>query len=199
MANLPLVLERLANRTLARSGQVLGVDSLAAGLRRIRIGSAGLRSLSFEPGLKIKLSVGQGAYRSYTLATLDPEQGAADLWIATCSGGPGSQWALSARPGDGVHFFGPEQALRYPKVAPGTRVLVVGDESAAGTLEGLATRGFANRLLVPRDGDKLTAEIVGDFDAVWAIGGPPLFEAVRAAQARSSQPEAPLFLLRYWK
>lgn len=112
----------------------------------------------------------QGVMRTYTIRSihgteLDP---LVDIDFVLHPGGPACTWAAAVKPGDPMRIIGPNRASEWyggiewrPPTQPGTRVLVVGDETAApaigSILETLPAEYVGDVLLeVPTEQDFLT-------------------------------------------
>jgi NADPH-dependent ferric siderophore reductase len=68
--------------------------------------------LGLQPGQDLMLAVplegGDGSFRRrYSVRRWDPATGAAELWIHTAAGGPGTRWATEAPIGSTIEAIGP--------------------------------------------------------------------------------------------
>jgi NADPH-dependent ferric siderophore reductase len=82
------------------------------------------------PGQKVKLQI-NGVMRSYTPATVDPEQGCMEVIIFLHGQGPAARWAAGLKGGEETVVMGPKPSM---KGAPAKVdwVIFLGDESALG-------------------------------------------------------------------
>lgn len=100
-------------------------------MRRITVRADGLIGLDVRPAQDIELLLreesGRRVKRRYTIRHFRPESGEADLDVLTHGHGPGSAWAVAARPGDEIEFQGPRGKLH---LVGADWHLLVGDESA---------------------------------------------------------------------
>lgn len=139
--------------------------------------------------------------RSYTIRAHDPARGTVDIDFVLHAGagetsaeGPATRWARSARPGDVLGMFGPSAYFAEP-VPLGTTdwLLLAGDESALpaiGTLVEALPEGARAVVYVEvwDAAEEQPFTSAGELTVHWlhraaSTGdGPPLVEAVRAAE-----------------
>lgn len=145
----------------------------------------------------------RGVMRTYTIRRIHgtDEAPLVDLDFVLHPGGPASTWVESAKPGDPLIFIGPNRASEWyggiewrPPTDPGTRVLLVGDETAVpaigSILETLPSEYVGDVLIeVPAEQDFLTLETKADLDIrFFARNDRPRGEAVMAELAKLMQP-----------
>ncbi|HXQ18327.1 MAG TPA: siderophore-interacting protein [Acidimicrobiales bacterium] len=106
-----------------------GTD-LTPAFRRLRLTGPGLATLPALPGHDLMVSVDPtrpSLRRRYTIRRLDAAACAVDLHVALHGGGPGMEWAKSARPGDPVDAIGPRGKVTLDPEAEWH--LFIGDDS----------------------------------------------------------------------
>lgn len=187
----------LADRLLNRA-TVSSVQMATPRMRRIRLSSPSIASLSWTAGQQIRVLTGdlvswkavrsgfRDLLRTYSIYDLNAEESYLELCVLDHGDGPGSTWARSLHAGDDVYFNSPDGNL-VSHSAPFH--LFVGEETAsvafAAILRSLAPEesvhgvievaGPDDRLRFPRS-DELTWSYRGDASAA---GSPTLLEAVR--------------------
>ena len=145
----------------------------------------------------------RGVMRTYTIRRIHGPDRAplVDLDVVLHPGGPAATWAAEAQPGDPVVFVGPHRASEWyggiewrPPTRPGTRVLLVGDETAVpaigSILETLPSEYVGDVLVeVPTEQDFLTLATKAALDIrFFARGDRPRGEAVMAELVKLIQP-----------
>ena len=145
-----------------RATTVSEVEALSPRIRRVRLSGDGLRGFPDSPGQKIKIKLASGQSRSYTPARLDGESGWMDLIFHIHGGGPASDWAASAAPGDAMEIMGPARSV--PAAGSGIEwALFLGDET---------TLGLAAALLAPLPSHvRVLGAIEIDSDDLAAVAG----------------------------
>ncbi|HSV38738.1 MAG TPA: siderophore-interacting protein [Nocardioidaceae bacterium] len=122
--------------------------------------------------------VERGVMRTYTVRGIHGPADAPllDIDFVIHPGGPASTWAENAKPGDPMLIMGPNRASEWyggiewrPPTTEGTRVLLVGDETAApaigSILETLPSEYTGDVLIeVPSEQDFLTLATKADLD-----------------------------------
>ncbi len=120
----------------------------------------------------------RGVMRTYTIRRIHgtAEHPLVDVDFVLHPGGPAATWAEHARPGDLMRIVGPNAASEWyggiewrPPTTPGTRVLLVGDETAVpaiGSILETMPESYAGQVLVevPTEDDFLTLPTKADLD-----------------------------------
>ncbi|HET7736784.1 MAG TPA: siderophore-interacting protein [Nocardioidaceae bacterium] len=145
----------------------------------------------------------RGVMRTYTIRRIHGTETAplVDLDFVLHPGGPASTWVEHAKPGDPLVFVGPNRASEWyggiewrPPIAPGSRVLLVGDETAVpaigSILETLPSEYVGDVLVeVPSEQDFLTLATKADLDIRFlSRDGRPRGEVVMAELVKLMQP-----------
>ncbi len=116
----PVTRTRKITSRLFNRATVTEVEQVAARMRRIRLASPSLASLSPLPGQQLRVVVNdlfsrealrhlfRDVLRTYSVWEHDPLAGTADLCVLDHGDGPGARWSRQVRAGDEVPFGGPE-------------------------------------------------------------------------------------------
>lgn len=132
-------LAALVMKWLFRQARITRVETPSEGFRLITLAGPGLRNLPWEPGQKIQVDVGGGANRTYTPLSWDAVAGETRILAFAHGAGPGSAWALDARPGDACQFFGPRRSLDL-RLLEHELPFLFGDETSFGLAQALSAR-----------------------------------------------------------
>ncbi|MEV0378511.1 siderophore-interacting protein [Nonomuraea sp. NPDC050643] len=174
----PTIARRLLDRMFV-TGEVVEVETVAARMRRIRIGGAALAGLRWTPGQHVRLLIGAGGLlggvlRTYSVWHHDPAWEAVDL-IGYDHGGdsPGASWVRNAEPGQGVAFTRPEGGFVVrPEAA---YHLFAGEETASvafGAMLRALPEGASAFGAVEADGPDGHLDLPGDLVRVCRDGAP---------------------------
>ena len=182
---------RLLSRVVLRQAQVVSVEDVAEGFRRITLRGALPRP---EPGTKVQMLLPSDDVRTYSPIPSD-EEGSVTLLCWKHAGGPGARWVSSVAPRERVRFLGPQRSLDLPA----TPMIVVGDETSIGVAASFASARPAGVQAVLHcaspDAARLAAASVG-LERTHIVGGDSgareVIEAVVAA--RDEAPTAKVFL-----
>ena len=118
-----------------RKGRVEAVERIGEQFQLIEISAKACRDVKWQPGMKIKIDVGEGETRSYTPITIDAESGRIQILAYIHGDSPGSQWALAVVAGDKTHTSVPSSSLPFDDLrAP---IAFFGDETSFGTAKNL--------------------------------------------------------------
>jgi len=118
---------------IARTGQlnatIRSVEALSPRMRRLTLTASAIADLEWPLGCDIAIVLrsegdGREVRRRYTVRSVDGELLVLDAVLH--GHGPGSAWATTAGPGDGVTFFGPRGSVDLTDASP---VLAMTDES----------------------------------------------------------------------
>ena len=114
----------LAAKPFVREGQVIAVQALPAGMRRIdlRFGAG----IGWRPGQKLQLRVRGADFRTYTPYGWHDD--VVSILALIGSHGPGAEWVARAAVGTTVQAFGPRKAMDLGSLEGGP--LLVGDETS---------------------------------------------------------------------
>ncbi len=91
-----------------------------------------------RPGDKVQIQLGGWVQRTYTPMDWDTEAGRTRILVYLHSGGPGVQWARTARAGDGCIVFGPRRSVK--PAGPRSPVILFGDETSLGLAVAMANQ-----------------------------------------------------------
>jgi len=149
-------------------------------VRKVRFSSAGLRTMPYEPGQDLMLTVASDGdrriRRRYSIRKLDRDAATVDLDFALHGNGPGTTWARTARPGDRLDGIGPRGKITVDREA--SWHVFMGDEtSIAATfamLDALAVGSSASAFIeVPGYDDEtaLRADTNSQFPVNWLHRG----------------------------
>lgn len=125
-----------AARTLGKSGRVTQLQWVSERVLRVGIEGRAFGGRGFEPGVKIKIHVGDGQLRSYTPAAVDAAAGSMDLVVHVHGESAAGAWARALKVGDDVHFVGPASSMPGPD-GPVPWAAFYGDETALGLAEAI--------------------------------------------------------------
>ena len=99
------------NKKKLRKGRVEAVERIGGQFQLIDILAKACRGANWQPGMKIKIDVGDEQTRSYTPIAIDAESGRVRFLAYIHGDSPGSQWALGLATGDKAHTSGPSSSL----------------------------------------------------------------------------------------
>ena len=117
-------------RPPVHAATVDAVTDLSPRVRCIRLSAPDLVGTEWQPGQKVKIKVADWL-RSYTPARVDAEAGWMDVVFFLHGNGSASQWAASAKVGEGVQYVGPSKSVSGAVGAPAW-ALFLGDETTIG-------------------------------------------------------------------
>lgn len=133
------MLKRIAGKAtakIAKQANVTHVERLSKHILRVRIEGEQFDQLTWSPGDKIKLHVGDGNMRSYTPAQFNPTEKWMDLIFHLHGNGPASEWASSLKGGEETYFMGPAKSMASITThRPWT--MFFGDETTIGLAQAL--------------------------------------------------------------
>lgn len=134
--SLSKVIKGAAARTLGKSGRVTKLQWTTEHVLRVRVEGRAFRGRGFDPGVKIKVHVGDGELRSYTPAAIDAEAGTMDVVVHVHGESPACVWARSLAVGDDMHFVGPAPSMPGPD-GRAPWAAFYGDETTLGLAEAI--------------------------------------------------------------
>jgi NADPH-dependent ferric siderophore reductase len=132
---MPAFLANFLEPRFAKVAHVAEVEDLAPHLRRVRFAGAALRGVAFRAGQEIEFRVSDRAFRHYTPASFDPEQGIFDVLFFLHGRGPGSAWASALRHAQPVKVLGPGGGFRLAEDV--TTHVFLGDETSLGVFRAM--------------------------------------------------------------
>ena len=119
-------------------GRIVATSPISPSLRQVVIGAP--LTLAGEPGndVMVRLVTDRGMVvrRRYSVRAVDRERDEITLWVSVDHEGPGSRWALTARPGDEVDLVGPRGKITLDPEADW--YLFIGDVSGLGAFYRMA-------------------------------------------------------------
>lgn len=120
--------------------EVVEVEDLSPGMRRVRFTGQAIGGLEYLPGQDMAISVpagdGETVRRRYTIASLDRERGLLALDFVRHGDGPAARWAAAAAPGDRLAAVAPRGKVTV--VAGAAWHLFAGDETALPAFSAMA-------------------------------------------------------------
>lgn len=137
MPEMPAFLANFLEPRFAKVAHVCEVADLAPRLRRVRFAGAALRGISFRAGQEVEFRVSERAFRHYTPASFDPQQGTFDVLFFLHGNGPGSAWAKALQQSQPVNVLGPAGGFHLVQEAA-THVFL-GDETSLGVFRAMRT------------------------------------------------------------
>lgn len=137
-------------RFFFRKATVSAVRETSAKLRLVEMAGEELRGVSWTPGDKVQVFLGDAGMRTYTPLRWDATAGETSFLCyvhGEASGGgapasPGARWARDLAPGATCQLFGPRGSIAFPSFAADD-VTLFGDETsfaAASALQALRPR-----------------------------------------------------------
>jgi NADPH-dependent ferric siderophore reductase len=133
--------------------EVVSVQDLTPGMRRIHLTGPGLEKLDYLPGQDMAIAVtspqGEPVRRRYTIRAFDPLEGSVDVDFVMHGDGPAARWATTAKAGDAIEVIAPRGKITIARDS--TSHLFLGDDSAipatAAMIESLSPGSTARALL----------------------------------------------------
>jgi ferric-chelate reductase (NADPH) len=133
--------ESTVQKLFARSVKVVAIDDINPAFRILTLAGESLRGVAWTPGDKIQVQLGGWVQRTYTPLEWDADGGRTRILVCLHAGGPGAQWARSARAGDSTVLFGPRKSITLPSSPAPT--IVFGDETSLGLAAAFTHHGAA--------------------------------------------------------
>lgn len=176
MSLITKALGNLLEKALMHSAKVTAVSKLGR-FRLIELQSDAFKNLSWSPGDKLRVKLGDLVLRTYTPLSWDAVNGVTRLLAWLPGRGPGTAWAAQTRKGDVFPFKGPKESLSLSQAATGP-VVLFGDETTLGAAAAL-------RALRPGD-DAVTFvfELDDPQDSAAALAAVGLEDALVVARPR---------------
>jgi NADPH-dependent ferric siderophore reductase len=123
------------NKKKLRKARVEAVERVGEQFQLIDILAKTCRDAKWQPGMKIKINVGDGEIRSYTPITIDAESGLVRILAYIHGDSPASRWSLTLAAGDKTRTSVPSSSLPLDSLrAPAT---FFGDETSFGSAKTL--------------------------------------------------------------
>lgn len=112
------------------------VVHLSRNVLRLRMNDESIKELNWSPGNTIKLHVGKGAMRDYTLSKVNTKEGWLEIILHLHPGGVASTWASNLQQGEVTSFMGPSKSMKaVTESMPWT--FFFGDETTLGLAQAL--------------------------------------------------------------
>ncbi|MEM9455479.1 MAG: siderophore-interacting protein [Myxococcota bacterium] len=137
MANIKRKVLKGAVTALGSTVTIERIRALSPRLRLLRMQGEAIERMTWAPGDKIKLHVGQGVMRSYTPARVDRAGRSMDVVVHLHGRGPASAWASRLRGGEEVSFFGPARSMAAGLEDEPPWAMFLGDETAIGLAQAM--------------------------------------------------------------
>lgn len=140
-------------------GRVIDVKMMGPRLKRVQILCEKMVGFDYHPGQRLAIKTDIGAYRDYSISSLDPISGCAEVYAYLHGIGPGSQKMQSLNAGDALEFLGPLKGASLKSEFDS--IFLVGDETAIAV-----ALSFFNDLAVNKETKKIICALEVSHDLV---------------------------------
>lgn len=129
ISSMPKWVGDLFSSALSPNMKILSVECLSPHIKRIRF-QGDIYKMNFEIGYASVIRVTETAYRNYTVAYYNKQQGIFDIVFHIHGNGPGSGYANNLQAGDEIFISGPRGKKFYD--AKAGKHFIFGDETTLG-------------------------------------------------------------------
>jgi ferric-chelate reductase (NADPH) len=114
-----------------RSAHIAAVEEIGDQSRLIDLVAKGCRGVTWQPGGKLKIAIGDRETRTYTPIAIDAESGRVRILAFIQGQSPASQWALAIAAGDITRTSAPSSSLALEDLS--CPAVFSGDETSFGS------------------------------------------------------------------
>ncbi|MGV6876286.1 siderophore-interacting protein [Pseudochelatococcus sp. B33] len=135
-------LAQVMGQLFARPARIVESRAIGSDFVVLTLESPQFIGLDWTPGQKVQIAVGPTlTYRTYTPIEWDSRNGRTRLLAYVHGDGPGSDWSLHAKVGDGCNVYGPRASLDLGSLKGPT--FLFGDETSFAVAIAMAARPAA--------------------------------------------------------
>jgi ferric-chelate reductase (NADPH) len=118
-----------------RPAQIAAIERIGDQFRLIDIVAKGCRGVTWQPGTKLKIGVGDNETRTYTPIAIDARSGRVRILAYIHGDSPASQWAAAVAVGDNTYTSAPGSSLNLHEFR--SSAVFFGDETSFGSAKSL--------------------------------------------------------------
>jgi ferric-chelate reductase (NADPH) len=125
-----------------RPAQIAAIECIGDHFRLIDIVAKGCRGVKWQPGIKLKVGIGNSEMRSYTPIAIDAHSGRVRILVYIHGHSLASQWAAAVAVGDKTYTSAPGSSLNLDELS--SSAVFFGDETSFGSAKSLQSYLGAN-------------------------------------------------------
>jgi ferric-chelate reductase (NADPH) len=118
-----------------RSARIAAIERIGDQFRLIDIVAKGCRGVNWQPGIKLKIGIGDSETRTYTPIAIDAQSGRVRILAYIHGHSPASQWAEAVAVGDKTCTSPPGSSVNLDEL--NSSAVFFGDETSFGTAKSL--------------------------------------------------------------